>query len=206
MIDPRRSAAVITAAGLSSRMGQPKALLDWNGLPLAQHQLDGLAGWGEVVLVLGHEAARIAAALRLPANARAIVHAGYRAGRASSLRAGFAALRGPVESILVVGVDQPLAPAGLAALVATATPADAIAMPTWKGRRGHPVLFAGRLIDELLAIREEDEGLRAVVRRHPARLVPVDGPFWDLNLPEDHAAALEAMRLAADAGHRPMNR
>lgn len=192
MIEPSRSAAVITAAGLSTRMGEPKALLDWNGIPLAQHQLDCLAGWGEVILVLGHEAARIAAELRLPPNARLVVHEGYRAGRASSLRAGFAALERPVDSILVVGVDQPIMPSSLAALVAQATPRDAIVMPTADGRRGHPVLFAERLLDELLAIREEDEGLRAVVRRHPARLVPVKDAFWDLNRPADHAAAIAA--------------
>lgn len=206
MIDPARSAAVVTAAGTSSRMGRSKALLDWNGVSLAQHQLDSLVGWGEVVLVLGYEAERILGGLRLPENTRAVVHATYHEGRASSLRAGFAALTRPPATILVVGVDQPLDPPSLATLLAEATPSDAIAVPTSGGRRGHPVLFAGALLDDLLAIREEDEGLRAVLRRHPVRLIPVPGPFWDLNRPEDYAAARAAMGLPADAGHGAVDR
>jgi molybdenum cofactor cytidylyltransferase len=194
MIARARSAAVVTAAGLSSRMGWLKALLDWNGVPLLQYQVDCLRDWGEVCVVLGHEAAQIQERLVLPDNAKLVIHAGYREGRASSLRAGFEALGGTPEAVLVVGVDQPLEARCLDLLSASMQSEDAIAIPVSEGRRGHPVLFAGKLLDELKAIREEDAGLRAVVRRHPVRQVPVPGPFWDLNLPEDYAAARDTVR------------
>ncbi len=193
MIARARSAAVVTAAGLSSRMGRLKALLDWNGVPLLQHQLDCLRDWGEVCVVLGHEAAQIQERLILPDNAKLVVHPGYREGRASSLRAGFEALESAPEALLVVGVDQPLEARCLDVLISAMQSEDAIAIPVSEGRRGHPVLFAGRLLDELKAIREEDAGLRAVVRRHPVRQVPVPGPFWDLNRPEDYAAARDTL-------------
>jgi molybdenum cofactor cytidylyltransferase len=206
MIDRSCSAAIVTAAGFSSRMGLPKAMLDWNGVTLLQHQLTQLADWGAVCLVLGHEAERLQKGLRLPGNFQVIVNPGFASGRASSLRAGFAALKGEPEAVLVVGVDQPLDALTLDLLVDAMTPEDAIAMPVSGGKRGHPVLFAGRLLDELNSIREETEGLRAVVRRHPARLVEVPGPFWDLNHPEDYEQAratlsLADMRSASDAGH-----
>lgn len=178
-------------------MGLPKAMLDWNGMTLLQHQLSLLASWGTVCLVLGHEAERLQKGLRLPSNFRVVVNPDYATGRASSLRAGFAALEAEPEVVLVVGVDQPLDARTLDLLASAMTPEDAIAMPVSGGKRGHPVLFAGRLLAELLAIQEESEGLRAVVRRHPARLVEVPGPFWDLNRPEDYEQARTTLNLIA---------
>lgn len=182
-------AAVLTAAGLSSRMGFPKALLDWRGRPLIVHQVAALARCREVVVVLGHEAERIAAELPAQANLRVVIHPGYREGRASSLRAGFRALGDVPQAILVAAVDQPMAPHVAAALCEALGPDAAIAQPVHQGRSGHPILFAGWLLPELLAIDEATEGLRAVVARHRATrvLMPCDAPevLLDLNRPGD---------------------
>ncbi|HEY9898527.1 MAG TPA: nucleotidyltransferase family protein [Pantanalinema sp.] len=194
MIARERVAAVVTAAGFSSRMGSPKALLDWHGKPLLQHQMDGLAGFGEVIVVLGHEAERIRSELRLGANCRVVVNPSYPQGRASSLRAGFEALATAPQAVLVVGVDQPFSAESLDLLLAAMEPETPIALPVAAGRRGHPALFAGRLLDELRRVTEEGEGLRAVVRSHPVREVPVSGPFLDLNRPQDYAEAIVASR------------
>lgn len=190
MIARERVAAVVTAAGYSSRMGSHKALLDWHGKPLLQHQLDALAGFGEVIAVLGHEAERIAAVLRLGPNQRVVFNPHYPEGRASSLRTGFEAISTSPEAVLVVGVDQPFAPETLERLLDEMGPGVAIALPVSAGRRGHPGLFAGSLLDELRAVTEEGEGMRAVVRRHPVREVLVADSFLDLNRPEDYARAL----------------
>ncbi|MEX2599475.1 MAG: hypothetical protein WD533_07455, partial [Dehalococcoidia bacterium] len=62
------------------------------------------------------------------------------------------------------------------------------------GRGGHPPLFAGTLIPELLQVREETEGLRSVVQAHEGErlFVPVDDPLTltNLNTPDDYQAAL----------------
>ncbi len=200
MIDRSRSAAVITAAGLSLRMGHLKALLDWNGMPLIQHQVDCLADWGEVRLVLGHEADRLQRGLRLPKNVLPVINPEYREGRATSLRVGFEALSGEPEAILVVGVDQPLDRLSLDRLTSAMNAEDAIVIPVSEGRRGHPVIFAGRLLPELRAIDEASQGLRAVVRRHDSREVSVPGPLWDLNRPEDYAEARANQRTFARPG------
>lgn len=200
MIARERVAAVVTAAGFSLRMGSHKALLDWYGKPLLQHQTDALAGFGEVIVVLGHEAERIQAGVRLGTNCRVVVNPSYPEGRASSLRAGFEAIASSPEAVLVVGVDQPFDPDTLAHLLAAMEPETAIALPVADGRRGHPALFAGPLLDELRAITEEGEGLRAVVRSHPVREVAVADCFLDLNRPEDYARALGSASF-----ERPMN-
>ena len=197
MIPVSHSAAVVTAAGYSSRMGLPKSLLDWNGVPLLQHQLDQLADWGSVVLVLGHGAATIRRQVRLPHNTEVVVNPDYAKGRVSSLKAGFAALPLDLAAVLVVGVYQPLDATTLDRLVSTMTDEDAIVVPVSEGQRGHPVLFSGRLLAELTEIREETEGLRAVLRRHPVTEVMTSGPFWDLNSPEDYLQSREALRCGA---------
>jgi len=66
-----------------------------------------------------------------------------------------------------------------------------ILIPTWRGRRGHPVLFSRSLYQELLAA-PLDQGARAVVRRHAAEVQTVEvdeeGILWDVDQPKDYAA------------------
>lgn len=182
-------AAVVTAAGLSTRMGRPKALLDWHGQPLVAHQVDALSGLGQVMVVLGHEAEAIGRAVPAVPGVRVVLNRGYETGRVSSLLAGLRAIEAPVEAVLVVGVDQPLASGLVKALLAGWDERRPMAAPTYDGRRGHPVLFRGDLLAELLAIREETQGLRAVTARYREARQEVPVPFpevlWDLNTPED---------------------
>jgi molybdenum cofactor cytidylyltransferase len=185
-------AAVLTAAGLSSRMGRNKALLDWQGRPLIAHQAAALAGCGQLVVVLGHEAEALRRALPEQANLRVVLNPDHATGRVGSLIAGFRAIEGAPEGIMVVAVDQPV-PLGLPEwLAAQLGEAARIVQPGFAGRRGHPVLFKAELLPELLAIREDAQGLRAVVSRHAdaRRVVEAgrEGVLWDLNTPEEYAA------------------
>lgn len=193
MIDPTRLAAVVTAAGASTRMHRMKALLDWGGKGLLQHQLDALAGVGEVVAVLGHRGAVIGSTLTLHGNTRLVQHDGWAEGRSSSLKAGFAALAGTPEAVLVTGVDQPIAPGVVKALCAAMPTGTAIMVPCYEGRRGHPVIFSGDLLGELSAITEAGEGLREVMNRHASAIVElrVNSPevLYDFNEPDVYYAA-----------------
>jgi molybdenum cofactor cytidylyltransferase len=100
-------AALLLAAGESTRMGRLKQLLPWEGEPLVAWQARQLrdAGVDEVVVVLGHAAEEIAP--WVPAFARAVVNAAYREGRATSLRRGAEALGDEVEAVVILSVDQP---------------------------------------------------------------------------------------------------
>src|SRR4051794_12440135 len=73
--------------------------------------------------------------------------------------------------------------------------------PASMSRRGHPVCLAGRLLPELMTVREDDQGLRAVVRRHShaRRDVPVDSDIVHLNL-NDRAAYERAYQALAVSG------
>lgn len=197
MLRAAEAVAVVTAAGASTRMGRPKPLLGWGGKPLLQHQMDALRDWGRVIVVLGHEAAAVQAEIFPPPNVQVIVHPAYALGRSSSLAAGFAAIAPEDAGILVTGVDQPL-DSGVVARLLEAMDSHSVVVPTYEGRRGHPVLFAARLLAELQAVTHEPAGLRSIVARHAAacREVPVQNslPLLDLNTPEAYTRACIAQR------------
>ncbi len=185
------------AAGASTRMGRPKALLPWGRAPLVRHQANVLRARPEIarlVVVLGHRAADAAAALD-GADVRTVVNPDYRQGRATSLAAGARALAdGPAASVIVVNVDQPLDAQVLCALLdAWRASPRALLRPTWQGRSGHPLVVPADLTPELRAVDDAAQGLRAVVMRHRARLrsVPVESALAaaNLNTPEAFAAA-----------------
>lgn len=189
---------VVLAAGGSSRLGRPKQLLPLGGEPLlAQTVKHALASrLGEVVLVLGHAAGEIAAAVG-ERGQRTVVNADYGRGQSTSMRAGLAALAPGAEAALFLLGDQPrVGPAIIDALVAAFEETRGpIVVPLYGGEPGTPVLIARALFPELLAV-EGDQGARGVVRAHPAETVRVpvgDGPPpRDVDTEEDYHALVAA--------------
>jgi molybdenum cofactor cytidylyltransferase len=198
-----KTVALLLAAGDSERMGTPKALLAWRGQPLLTHQLQQIqkSGVAECIVVLGRDAGTLAPLVRRPFRpgwkARAIVNPRHGDGKCSSIKAGLTSLLARPDGILIVPVDQPLDHRLIDALLEAAgeewrrgdsgAPAavgargeDAarrlILLPTSEGRRGHPPLFHGTLLPELLGIQEETEGLKGVLHRRPERVREV---AWD---------------------------
>jgi molybdenum cofactor cytidylyltransferase len=153
------------------------------------------AGADEVIVVLGHEAAQIAAVV--PAWSRVVVNQSYKEGRATSLRAGALALADDTEVLFILSVDQPR-PAWLARRLLERWRAERapIVSPKFPRRFGHPVLVDGTLLPELRLADEATQGLRAVVQRHAAQAVavPIDNEAldYDMNTPADYEAALAA--------------
>ena len=193
-----RVAAVLLAAGESTRMHEMKALLPWlGGRSLLAHQAHVLAeaGYEPIVVVLGHLAERLRQVLTGPEPMQIVENPRYREGRTTSITAGLRALPDDVAAVLIVSVDQPRSGALLARLrEAWLAARPAIAVPSLDGNAGHPPLFDTALLPELRAITEEGQGLREVVSRHRAErvLVPVDDPLTltNLNTREQYEAAL----------------
>ncbi len=192
-------AAILLAAGESMRMGQPKPLLPWDGTTLVDWQASQLrdAGADDVIVVLGHRAGEVRAAV--PAFARIVNNEEYTLGRASSLRAGAAAVADNAEAVLVLGVDQPRPARVTSRLIEEwMETRAAVIVPAFEGHRGHPVLVDGSLLGELRAASEEDMGLRGVLQRHASetRVVEIGSPVvnLDINTPEDYETALRAFR------------
>lgn len=193
--------SIVLAAGMSNRMGQPKALLDWGGEPLINYEVRQLreGGCDEVVVVLGHQADQIQREMRR-AQCRVMFNALHYAGRAGSLRIGAKAVSRDADAIVVVSVDQPRPASVIRALLDAHRPEAAATVPAYEGRRGHPVVVSGRLRDELMQATDETGGLRGVLERHEANIavVPCDDVVeLDLNTPEDYRAARERFGLAA---------
>ena len=183
--------AILLAAGESRRLGSPKPLLEWQGVTLIEYQIAQLreAGVDDVIAVLGHRAEDVLP-LVTTAGARGIVNETYREGRASSLRAGAAAIEG-AETIVILSVDQPRPAAVTRRLLAEHT--SGITIPSHGGHRGHPVVLDGALLPELREVGEATKGLRAVLARHATDVHEVlfDSAtvLLDLNTPEDYQRA-----------------
>ncbi len=192
--------AIVLAAGTSSRMGSPKPLLTVGGRSLLEHVLETVrdAQVDDIVVVLGHEANRIRSQVSFD-GARSVVNPAYAEGMSSSIRTGVRAADARSDGFLIVLGDQPfVASATLDTLIARRNDSNArILIPTYKGRRGNPVLLDRSLSEEVQLITG-DQGCRAIFGRHTQGIleVPVDDPgiLVDLHTPEQIARAEEVVR------------
>lgn len=164
--DIPRISGIILAAGESSRLGQPKQLLELDGKILLQHVVDSAtrAGLHEIVVVLGHDAESVEAALLLPINARVVVNPEYRSGQSTSLRAGLDAVDPRADAAAILLGDQPRLSAGtirrtIAAFRASSAP---VMRCTWRGEPRHPVLVARPVWDRLARL-SGDKGARDLI-------------------------------------------
>ncbi|MFZ0415229.1 MAG: nucleotidyltransferase family protein [Candidatus Acidiferrales bacterium] len=195
-------AVVILSAGESRRMGQPKALLPFpEDFPHAENKKSAKTFLEHLVevtrhprvsllrVVVGAHAQEIQARAKLDAD-ELVVNEDWQRGQLSSLQAAIRSLpEGETEGILVCLVDHPLISSKLVAQTIAAFDGvkNRIVIPTFQGRRGHPVIFHSSLYAELLAA-PENVGARSVVRAHAGEVieVPVDeeGVLLNLNDPE----------------------
>jgi molybdenum cofactor cytidylyltransferase len=143
--------AVLLAAGAGARLGgRPKALLELGGVPLILRQLIALSGAGvdEVVVVLGHHADAVEAAVR--AFPITLVHnPSPDDGQASSVRTGLRALSPRIDAVIVALADQPLIDAqDMVALIGAykkRPEGTAMVVPRFAGEPGNPVIFDAAL-------------------------------------------------------------
>ncbi len=182
---------IILAAGRSERLGRPKQLVLLGGEPVLRHVIRQAlrSRLNEVIVVLGHEAERIAHAVG-EMGQRTIINRDYAAGQSTSLRAGLNAIDSRASAVIVLLGDQPgVDPALIDRLIERFQATGArIVQPVYAGRPGNPVLFARSLLPELAAVTG-DEGARSLIQRlrHEVALVPVDGPPpRDLDTEDDY--------------------
>ncbi len=192
--------SIVLSAGMSTRMGQPKALLDWGGQTLLSYQVAQLkeAGVDEVIVVLGHRADDIQRKTK-GADCRFMLNPVYFEGRATSLRIGAKAVNRDADGIVIMNVDQPRPASVLRTLIEHFDGQAAGVRPEFEGHHGHPVLVAGRLRDELMHVSEGDEGLRSVLRAHATELTSYEAGelcLLDVNTPEEYEAARKQLGIA----------
>jgi len=202
-IDPTAVAAVVLAAGFSSRMGAFKPLLPFGGRTLIGHVVANLreAGVRRIHVVAGFNAEALAPELA----ALDVVEArnpDFAKGMFSSVQAGVASLPTEVEAFLLSPVDVPLTRASTVGRIlrAAASRGSAIVYPTFRGERGHPPLIRRALFAEILS-GDGEGGLQALLARHDDEASEVAVFDWgcliDMDRRDDHR-----LLAAALAGHR----
>jgi len=199
-----RIAALLLAAGQSSRMGSNKLLAEIDGRPMvarvAQRLLSSHAR--PIVAVLGNEADRVDAALgKLPVER--VRNPAFAEGLSSSLKAGLAALPADVDGVIVCLGDMPLvAGRDLDRLIAAFNPLEgrAIIVPTRRGKRGNPVLWAKRFIPEMAELAG-DVGAKHLIGEHAELVCEVemdsDGVLVDIDTPDALAALRDKVKPTA---------
>ena len=195
--------AVLLAAGAGSRLGgRPKSLLELGGVPLIRRQLIALSGAGvdEVVVVLGHHADAIEAAVQdFPVTlARNLAPDD---GQASSVRIGLQALTGKLDAVIVTLADQPMVNAqDITDLISAFKKRGEASMvvPRVAGEPGNPVIFEAALRDEWLA-GDANAACRRWREANPGRVhwLDTDNQRYrvDIDTPED------MLRFSERTGH-----
>ncbi len=157
-------------------MGSPKALLPYRGATFLEHLLEITTHprIGVCRVVTGASHAEIVRRVPLPPGV-VVMNRQWQKGQLSSIRAAIVSLRAEeTEGMLVVLVDHPLVTAGVVSALIDAFDhaPGSIVLPTWQGRRGHPLIFPARLYSELHGA-PDDLGARAVVWAHKNEVVEV---------------------------------
>ena len=197
--------AIVLAAGESRRMGQQKVLLPFGSSTILGEILDAIEGScvAECIVVTGHNPEPVEEFLA-HRNAFPVHNPGYvEGGMLSSIRTGLRGVSEDATGVMLFLGDQPQVSTQLIEAVAGHFAPDTgeIIVPTFQGRRGHPLLFDAAYRD--LVLREfDDVGLRGLLRQHPDKVRELpwedEGVLIDLDTPEDYAAATKVGEVDAE--------
>jgi CTP:molybdopterin cytidylyltransferase MocA len=180
----RPVAALVLAAGGGRRYGMPKALVEYEGSLLVERAVrTATAVCDPVLVVLGARAVDVWRSADL-GGATVLANEDWESGMASSLRTGLDGLRGwpagglggkRIDAALVLLVDMPgMTPAALARMAEHAAP-GALAVPTYDGVRGHPVLLGREHWAGVADSATGDEGARRYLAAHEVTEVDCTG-------------------------------
>ncbi len=185
-------AAVVLAAGGSTRMGQPKLLLPWHDEALIRWPVKSAlnAGLSPVIVVSGAVTDEIEISLT-GLEVRIVNNPDWAQGQSTSVRCGIDALPDAIDAVIFLLGDQPQVPAAfiekMIAVYRSSTLPVPIFVSAYQGKRGNPVLFDKSFFQELLTL-QGDAGGRLIFSKHPLQFIPVEDPnmLFDIDSPEDY--------------------
>jgi molybdenum cofactor cytidylyltransferase len=190
-----RVAALVLAAGKSSRMGSNKLLMDFHGQLMIAHTVKTIVGLVDRCLVVtGFQADEIKLAL---GNERVeFAHnPDFELGLSTSLRVGVAHLRDRCDAILVCLADMPLLRPQDIEQITNAFQNHRIVVPTYRAQFGNPILWGAEFFTALMTC-EGDRGARGLLDKFKSDIVEVAIDHEGVLLDADTPAALEKMRAA----------
>lgn len=194
---PPRVAAVILAAGKSSRMGEPKQLLRLGETTMLGQTIDNVrrSVLREIILVLGGSAEAILRDLTRKEGLKVVDNPSWQQGMATSLRAGLSAVGPETEAALIILADQPFVrPETFNRLAGHYGRSRAqIVIPTHRGIRGNPVLLDRSVFPEVMALAG-DVGCRAIFGNHPQGIAKLEVEDEGILLDIDNQGDYERLR------------
>lgn len=184
--------AIVLAAGESKRMGSPKMLLPYRGATIIETVIQNIASSSveKILVVLGADRYKI---LKLISE-YPVMHcynADYKTGMLSSVKCGFSRLPDDYLAALVFPGDQPMIDAQVINIVINAwqETGKGIIIPTYRGKRGHPLLIDRKYTNEIMTL-DESEGLRVLAQKNPedVKEIETDNPLIlkDIDTVEDY--------------------
>ena len=187
---------IILAAGESKRMGRPKMLLPWENSTILETVVwKALSSRSEgVLVVLGADRNKIER-LIWRAPVRSVYNEDFAKGMLSSVRTGLKNIPAKAEAAVIALGDQPHIPQESFDLLIDSykTSEKGILLPTFRGRRGHPILIDMKYREEIFQM-EESLGLKGILRAHPDDIleVPINDPgiLKDIDTAEDYNSML----------------
>jgi molybdenum cofactor cytidylyltransferase len=196
--------AILLAAGKSERMGQNKLLMPWEGGTVIGRTLDNLLASrvGEVVVVLGSRAQDISEAVG-DRDVTLVLNPNYARGMSTSLATGLGMINHGARYILVALGDQALVtPATYDQLIQAAEEGErGIAVPTFRKKRGNPIVLSSKYIAEL-ARAAGDIGGRELLTKYAGDVREVavrdEGVVVNINTPEEYARRVTGARARKD--------
>jgi molybdenum cofactor cytidylyltransferase len=192
--------AIVLAAGNSTRMGEQKVLLSFNGVTVIEHIVNKLANaaLSEIIVVAGKDAKGIRSALH-EANAVVVENPDVERGMLSSVRIGIESLGGDVGGCLICLGDQPALQSSVieAVVAAGAKSQSNIVVPEYRDRRGHPIYISHKYFANIMTSYDET-GLRGLLQEFSDMVhglsVEESWILDDMDYPEDYQRELERLR------------
>ncbi len=194
---PKKIAAMVLAAGLSSRMSEFKPLLKFGTKTVLERVVEAFwhAGVEDVRVVVGHREHDLIPILQ-QRHVRWIKNERYQEGMLSSVKAGVASIEQDIDGFFVTPVDIPLVRTSTITAIVDAfrESGKLICYPNFLGRRGHPPLISTQYRDEIL-LWDKPGGLKGFLQQKEVEAIDLtvqdEGILLDMDTLEDYQRLLE---------------
>jgi len=188
--------AILLAAGESKRMGEPKQLMPFSRGTMVEQTVDNLlnSAVDEVVGVVGHKAEEVIKTI-VTKPVKLAVNPDYQQGMSTSIIAGLKLVDSGARAVMLVLGDQPFVDSQtINSLIDEFHNHDkGIAIPTYQGMRGHPIIFALKYKEKLLELKGDIWG-RQIIKDHPDDVLEIsvdsEGIITDINTRSDYQSHL----------------
>ena len=193
----KKVSAIVLAAGLSSRMGQFKLLLDYKGTKVLNYIIETLLDSvvSEIIVVTGHNSDIVSKELACY-NIKNVFNSDYKKGMHTSVMCGVRNINNNADAFMIVLGDQPPINSTLINNIVEYwyNSAKGITIPSFNNKKGHPVIFDSKYISQAINLNPE-LGLRKLINDNKEDIdyliVHSDNILFDIDTPEDYKALLK---------------